>query len=156
MNADQGLFDSLFHSTAVVGLNTSAMIEAAIVGRPVYTITTPENAGGQGGTIHFRYLLIENGGVVWTSSSFEEHLRQLAAAPERADETVQRSQGFLSVFVRPHGLHVPAATLMADEIERTAALDKRPRRAPLWHHPLRWSLDAAVRAGFDPSLKQYR
>ena len=64
MNADQGLFDSLFHSAAAVGLNTSAMIEAAIVGRPVYTIAAPEFSGGQGGTLHFGYLLTENGGIV--------------------------------------------------------------------------------------------
>jgi hypothetical protein len=31
MNADQGLYDSLHHSNAVVGLNTSAMIEAGIL-----------------------------------------------------------------------------------------------------------------------------
>jgi hypothetical protein len=152
MNADQSLFDSLYHSTAVVGLNTSAMIEAAIVGRAVYTITTPEFAGGQRGTLHFRYLLIENGGVVSMSESFEEHLRQLAAAPGQAEQTGQRGRRFLACFVRPRGLDVPAATIMVEEIERAMSFRKRPQRAPLWHFPLRWGLDAAVRAGFDASL----
>jgi hypothetical protein len=152
MNADHGLFDSLFHSAAVVGLNTSAMIEAAIVGRPVYTIAAPEFAGGQGGTLHFGYLLTENGGIVSMSESFDEHFRQLAAAPEQASETVQRSQRFLAGFVRPHSLTTPASTVMVDEIERAGSLRKRPYQAPLWHYPLRWGLDVAVRAGFDPSL----
>ena len=38
MNADQGLFDSLHHSSAVVGLNTSAMIEAGILEKPVLSL----------------------------------------------------------------------------------------------------------------------
>ena len=33
-------FDSMYHAAAVVGINTSAMIETAIVGRPVHTIRT--------------------------------------------------------------------------------------------------------------------
>lgn len=154
MNADQGLFDSLFHSTAVVGLNTSAMIEAAIVGRPVYTITAPEFAGGQGGTLHFWYLLAGNGGIVWTSESFDEHVRQLEAAPEGPLETVRRSRDFLARFVRPRGLEEAASAIMVEEIERAASARKRPAGAPLWHYPLRWGLDAAVRAGFDPSLRR--
>ena len=83
MNADQGLYDSLFHSVAVVGLNTSAMIEAAIVGRPVYSIVTDESAGGQVGTLHFQHLLVENGGVVSVSPSFDEHVKQIHRAPDR-------------------------------------------------------------------------
>ena len=53
INADQTLFDTLHHSAAAVGLNTSAQLEAAIAGRPVLTILAPEFAAGQQGTIHF-------------------------------------------------------------------------------------------------------
>jgi hypothetical protein len=35
-------FDSMFHTAAVVGLNTSALLESAIVDRPVFTILLPE------------------------------------------------------------------------------------------------------------------
>ena len=41
-------FDSLWHSTAVVGLNTSAFIEAGIVGRPVLTILLPKSGSRKG------------------------------------------------------------------------------------------------------------
>jgi hypothetical protein len=155
IGGDQGLFDSLHHAVAVVGLNTSAMIEAAIVGRAVYTITTPEFSGGQGGTLHFWHLLVDNGGVVARSESFEEHVPQLAAAPTHVEETRLRSERFLASFVRPRGLDLPASSVMVDEIERAIAVAKQPRRSPLWHYPVRWGLDAAVRAGFDPSLKRY-
>lgn len=156
MNADQALFDSLFHSDAVVGLNTSAMIEAAIVGRPVFTIAVPEFAGGQDGTLHFRYLLVNNGGVVTASESFEEHVRQLQAAPSRAAETLDRSRRFLHDFVRPRGMDTPASRIMVEEIVRAGALRKRHDRSPFWHYPVRWGFQAALRAGFDPSLNRLR
>ena len=145
LNADRGLYDSLTHATAVVGLNTSAMIEAAIVGRPVYTIAASEFTGGQRGTLHFWYLLIENGGVVTMAGSFEEHVRQLAAAQEDEPATRERSRRFLQDFVRPRGVDVPVGGAMAEEIERVGHLSKRPRRAAPWHYPIRWGLSAAMK-----------
>ena len=46
--ARQNYFDSIHHSAAVVGINTSAQIEAAIVGRPVYTILDARVRGHPG------------------------------------------------------------------------------------------------------------
>jgi hypothetical protein len=125
LQADQRLYDSLFHAEAAVGLNTSAMIEAAILGRPVFTIRTTEFAGGQSGTLHFHYLLAENGGVVTVADSLDEHRRQLEAAPAAAAATAERSRRFLGEFVRPRGLELEAAPVMVDEIERAAALRRR-------------------------------
>ena len=156
MNADQGLYDSLFHSVAVVGLNTSAMIEAAIVGRPVYSIVTDESAGGQIGTLHFQHLLVENGGVVSVSPSFDEHVKQIHRAPDESVEIAVRSRRFLQEFVRPRGMDVAASEIMVGEIERAGSLRKRPRPAPLWHYPLRWAFNAALAAGFDPTLSATR
>ena len=146
VQADQGLYDSIHHSAAVVGLNTSAMIEAAIVGRPVLTVAAPEFAGGQQGTLHFWYLLVEHGGVVTMASGFEEHVRQLAAALTGDSAARERGRRFAESFVRPHGLGRPAAPIMVDEIERAAATGKRPRRSPMWHYPLRWTLRATARS----------
>jgi hypothetical protein len=145
MNADQSLYDSLYHSAAVVGLNTSAMIEAAIVERPVYTITLPEYAGCQAGTVHFGYVLAERGGTVSVSSTFQEHLQQLSQAPHATGETRERARRFLASFVRPHGLDTPASRIMVDEIERAASLQKTRAGAPLWHAPVRWGLQAMLR-----------
>jgi hypothetical protein len=150
MNADHTLFDSLVHSRAVVGLNTSAIIEAAITERPIFTITPPEMAACQGGTLHFAYVLMENGGIVSASRDFDEHIQQLAGAPNDQPVVSARSREFLSSFVRPHGLDVPASIVMVEEIERAASMRKLPRTTPLWHHLVRWGLQAALRAGFDP------
>jgi hypothetical protein len=144
MNSDRGLFDSLYHATAAVGLNTSAMIEAAIVGRPVFTIAEPEFAGGQTGTLHFWYLLVENGGVVVKSEGFDQHVAQLTQAPQHEAETMARSQRFLNHFVRPHGLDAPVAPVMVDAIERAAGVPKRRSRSAPWHYAVRWALFAGL------------
>ena len=75
-------YDTLAHSAAVVGINTTAMIEAAIVGKSVLTVLAPEFV--QEGTLHFHYLLEENGGFLHVASSLEEHVAQLAAGAGRA------------------------------------------------------------------------
>ncbi len=148
MNADQGLYDSLHHAAAVVGLNTSAMIEAAIVGRGVYTIAAEEFAGGQGGTLHFQYLLVEHGGVVRLASSFAEHVSQLAAGVSGDPAALERCRRFVESFARPRGLDRPAAPIMVDEIELTARIRKRRRSGSPWHYPLRLALLAAAKARF--------
>jgi hypothetical protein len=74
-------FDSLHHSAAVVGINTSAMIEAAIIGRPVLSFVADRFAGTQEGTLHFHYLLPENGGFLRMARSVAEHVEQLQAPP---------------------------------------------------------------------------
>src|SRR5207248_1363799 len=67
-------YDSIHHSAAVVGLNTTAMIEAAIVGRPVLTVLDPEYEAVQHGTLHFRYLLETGGGVLRVAETLSEHV----------------------------------------------------------------------------------
>ena len=117
-NADVVLYDTVYHSAAIVGLNTSAEIEAAIVGRPVFTIVD-SNARGQEGTLHFHYLLRANGGHVELAGDFDEHRLQLAAALAGRDDRT-RIGIFVRRFVRPHGLDVPVAPIVADAIEALA------------------------------------
>jgi hypothetical protein len=145
IQADQGLYDSLHHCAAVVGLNTSAMIEAAIVGRPVLTIAADEFLGGQQGTLHFWYLLQENGGIVTLAHSIDEHTAQLARELAGDSGVAERSRRFVERFVRPRGLDKPAAPIMVDEVERVGRLSKRPRMTAPWMYPARWLLLAAAR-----------
>lgn len=114
-------FDSLFHARAVVGINTSAMIEAAILGRPVHTVLDPAFAASQRGTLHFRYLLPENGGFVRASATLDEHVERLAADLSGADEELRAATAaFVARFLRPSGLDRPAAPILADAIEDLA------------------------------------
>jgi hypothetical protein len=121
-------FDSLYHSAVVVGINTTAMIEAAVVGRAVHTILAPEFAESQVGTRHFAYLREVAGGVVRTAHSFDEHRDQLALALAGGDaEGERRRVEFLRAFVRPHGLERPALPYLVAEIEGVAALGPAPK-----------------------------
>jgi hypothetical protein len=120
-------FDSLHYSAAVVGVNTSALIEAAIVGRRTYTFLLPELRETQEGTLHFHYLVRENGGPLVVGHDLDEHTALLAEGlAEPPDPDWNRP--FLERFVRPHGLGVPGAPLLADDLERLAAAEAR---APL-------------------------
>ena len=119
MNADPTLLDTVHHSAAVVGLNTSAQLEAGILGRPVLTILAPEFEEGQQGTLHFSYLLKEHGGFVDVAPDFEVHRRQLAAAVA-GDYDRQAIRSFIEQFLRPNGIDRPATPFMVRAIEEFA------------------------------------
>jgi hypothetical protein len=115
-------FDAMYHSAAVVGVNTSGMIESAILGRAVHTLLLDHYRGSQEQTLHFHYLLEENGGPVRVAASLGEHERQLLASLEApADELRRRSLPFVERFVRPFGLDEPASPRLVAEIEDLAA-----------------------------------
>ena len=111
-------FDSMYHCAAVVGINTSAMIESAIVGRTVHTILDPAFATTQEGTHHFRYLLPSNGGFLRVASSLDEHVTQLADTLRDPEAGRPALDAFVRAFVRPHGLTTPATPLVVEALER--------------------------------------
>jgi hypothetical protein len=117
--AKSDYYDSMYHARAAVGINTSALIELAIVGRPAFTLLDPEFRDTQEGTLHFAHLTDTAGGILTTASTPDEHVDQLVAALASPNGRVDHS-AFLHSFVRPHGLDRPAAPLLADEIERLA------------------------------------
>src|SRR4029079_9670777 len=104
----QDYFDSLFHSAAVVGVNTTAMIEAAIVGRTVHAVLADEFQDTQGGTLHFRYLLSENGGFLRVAGSLQDQAQQVAETVQSPEIGRDACARFVERFVRPHGKDVPA------------------------------------------------
>lgn len=126
-DAKAGYFDSIHHAAAVVGINTTGMIEAGIVGRASFTLLAPEFSATQGGTLHFAHLTAP--GFLRTATTVEEHHSQLAAelaAPSSAATLAP----FIEQFVRPFGLDTPSTPRVADAIEALA----HARRAPAtWH-----------------------
>ena len=96
-------YDAIAHSAVVVGINTSALIEAAIAGKSVLTVADAEYAGTQRGTLHYHYLLHENGGFLREAHSLEEHVAQLAAALAGRDADAEQTRRFVASFVRPLG-----------------------------------------------------
>lgn len=111
----QDLFHAIFHSAAVVGINTSVMIEAAIIGRRVFTVETGEFARGQSETMHFNYLLSERGGIATAARSLDEHCQQLGHALDGEQRTPDYTD-FIERFVRPAGLRQPASRVLAAKL----------------------------------------
>ena len=116
-------FDSIYHSAAVVGINTSAQIESAVVGRPVHTVLADEFKETQQGTLHFQYL---KDGHLWVGQTLDEHLDQLEESL-RGREDDGRNERFLLAFVRPRGLDVAATPLYVETLEE---LGSEPRPEP--------------------------
>jgi hypothetical protein len=132
-------FESLHYSAAVAGLNTSAFLEAAIVGRPVHTILTPEFAENQLGTLHFHYLLTVGGGVLEVSRSFDEHHDQLAESLRNPGRRAAVTRQFVREFIRPRGLSAPATQVLCDAVDDVARLPQpAPERTPAHLVALRW------------------
>ena len=138
-------FDSLYHSGAVAGLNTSAFIEAGIVGRDVLAILPPEYANNQEGTIHFRYLLTPGASLLTISRSFDEHFAQLGEALRRPAGTVDRHRAFLETFVRPNGLEQPSTPVFVQAVEElpTCAVERASDVA--WSRWRRKAFSSALR-----------
>jgi hypothetical protein len=110
--------DTLTHCSAVVGMNTTAMIEAACLGKSVMTVLVPEFA--QETTLHFHYLLAENGGFLHVAADLDEHIRQLGSVLDEDAEGAELRRRFVESFVRPRGLDLPAAPIAAEAIEELA------------------------------------
>jgi hypothetical protein len=119
--AKDDYYDSMYYSAAVVGLNTSAFIEASVVGKPVHTVLLPEiSTDNQEGTIHFHYLLTVNGGLLRAARSLEEHAALLAGSLAGDGGGDAKAAAFAAGFVRPFGADVPATPRFVDAVERAA------------------------------------
>jgi len=113
-------FDSIYHSVAVVGVNTTAQIESAIVGRRVFTVLAPEFRNTQEGTLHFRHLREVNGGLVHVARDLDEHVTQLEKAVHETAANDERCRRFVEAFVRPHGVDQAATPRLVDALEGLA------------------------------------
>ena len=143
-------FDALYYSSAVIGLVTSSFLEAAIVGRPVLTLTLPEYRMHQEEMIHFRYLMEVEGGLLHMAPDFDTHFRQLAEAVALDGARDERNRRFLSAFIRPDGLDRPATPAFADALERlhhAGAPASPPIEWAAWLQPIVVPMAAWSRAG---------
>ena len=129
----------MYHSAAVVGINTTAEIESAIVGRGVYTVLAPEFRDTQEGTLHFQHLRRADGGLVHVADErrgapASSWTRRCAARTT----TTARCRRFVEAFVRPHGLDVPATPQLVEALEALAARAPSPVERPaVWAPCLR-------------------
>jgi hypothetical protein len=95
-------FDSIAHADAVVGVNTSALIESVILDRPALAFPGPRFRSTQEELPHFR-LLVSQSGAVKTSASVDEHLSELSVALHSPVRDADARRRFVETFIRPHG-----------------------------------------------------
>lgn len=139
-------FDSLYHSGAVVGVNTSGFIEAGIVGKRTFTLATHHFRSTQEGTLHFHYLT--QGGLLETANTFDEHLTQLTRALTKPEETQAEIRAFVASFVRPNGLTKPATPILVGAILSAKDLAAEPWEVPAYSPLIRalfWPVSVPVR-----------
>ena len=138
-------FDSIYHSAAMVGINTTAQIEGAILGRPVHTVLADDFRLTQEGTLHFHYLEDGAAGELIVGRTFAEHAAQLGQSL-RGEFDRDRNERFLRWFVRPLGLEMSGSEQLAgaiDELCRQPA--PQPDRGPALRRPVRFALRPAAR-----------
>ena len=142
LDARSEYYDSMHHAHAVVGVNTSALIESGIVGRLVYSFHVPELSGTQEGTLHFRHL--KRGGLLQLADTLDQHVDQLARSFGSTESDRQRVRDFIRLFVRPYGLDEPATPRVVQAVEEQAALGSTPSPVPAHVRALRRTLAMAV------------
>jgi hypothetical protein len=134
-------FDSMYHAIAVVGVNTSAMIESGIVGRLVFTVDAEEFSATQEGTLHFQHLKNVEGGLVRKAAHLDEHVAQLAGVLSGGSGKNAAAIGFVRAFIRPYGLDVAATPRVVSELEGFAA---QPSTVSARQGAAAWLLRAAL------------
>ena len=117
--AKQDYYNSIYHSTAVVGVNTSAILEAAILDKPCLTMSIAQYGFKQSERGHFRHLL--NADFMEVTHSFPEAASVIAGILAGKDSKKAQRHRFVLDFIRPCGLDRPASEIIAKAIESIAS-----------------------------------
>ena len=115
-------FDALHHASAVVAINSTALLEATILDRPAHTVALPELRSLQRDLLHYHYLLPANGGFLREAQTLEEHAQLLADDIASPEAFADRRRRFVGSFIRPHGLEEASTPRLVAEIERLAGV----------------------------------
>lgn len=110
-------YDSLYHAAcAVVGVNTSSVIETVIADKPVVALLTDYYRKTQIETQHFQQLLEIN--AVASAGNLDEAIKFLKQLADGRDEWQVARAAFVKKYIRPYGRDESAGERAADEIER--------------------------------------
>lgn len=116
-------FNTLSYATAVVGVNTSAFLEAAIADRPCLSIVSDRHREGQVERGHFQHLL--KGQFIETVPDYAGAVNALGEVLDGRDARRGLRRRFVESFVRPWGIQRRAGEVVAEAIVGTARNGKR-------------------------------
>ena len=111
-------YDTLIHSDFLLGINTSAMLEAIILDRPVVSYLTDEFKKTQSDAQHFQELVAEN--TMEITKDPEEFAKIASKLLAGVDNMREQRKRFIKKFIRPNGRDMSAGEHAADEIEKLA------------------------------------
>jgi hypothetical protein len=129
--AKSHLYNTLYHSAGMIGLNTSMFLEAAILGRPgltFYSSPQAELAADNGRAasarhaeyLHFRYLL--DGGFLEVVEDAPGCAAKMLAILNGRDDKQAVRQAFVQSFLRPAALDRPARQVAVEALEKIAGV----------------------------------
>jgi hypothetical protein len=128
------LLNTLYHAAAIVGLNTSVFLEAAVLNRPGLILVGRDHGDSalRRHTEFPHFQLLANGSflnVVEDEQACAEAVLQIVRGHD-PQQDVRRA--FVRRFIRPHGLDLPASRVAVNLFERLVASDPalctRPER----------------------------
>ncbi|HEB73571.1 MAG TPA: hypothetical protein ENI77_13265 [Nitrospirae bacterium] len=114
-SSERDYYYQLKYCEAVVGINTSALLEAAIVDKPCVTILSDKYKYTQFGLGHFHHLL--NGGFMEISDDLDKAVAIIANITDGIDSRKVERNKFVKEFIRPHGLNKEVGEITGDYIE---------------------------------------
>lgn len=107
--------DAVMHSVAAFGINTSGMLDAIIMDRPVLSVLVNEYQKTQQESMHFQHLLRSRAlHVLWQPELIGDALAEILDGHDRTKLARRR---FVATFVRPFGIELPAGDAAAVAIE---------------------------------------
>ena len=114
------LYNGIAHAVAVVGLNTSLFLEAAIVGVPCVALLfrAGEAPAVTSSFVHFSYLL--EGRFVEIAADEGDAAAVVHRIATEGDHRAEERRAFVEMFIRPHGIERPAAEVAAECVLATA------------------------------------
>jgi hypothetical protein len=149
-------YDSIFHCALVVGINTSGMIEAGILGKSVYTVLFDESAETQEGTLHFHHLTSVSGGLLHVARELPEHVAMLSSSLHRSSgEKDPRSVAFIAGFVRPPDLKQPPTEVFVGAIEALTSANGRQAEAATYKRTMTRAAAAPLLVFCVPDFLEY-
>jgi hypothetical protein len=114
----QDYFNVVSAATAVFGLNTTALLEAVVAGRPCITLLSEEYRMAQTATGHFRHLLA--GDFMELARNYDEIADAILKIRAGVDVKAQQRRQFRTSFLRPCGPETPASIVVVELLESLA------------------------------------
>lgn len=108
-------YDTLMHSSLVFGINTSAMLDAMLLGKPVIALYKDQYTATQVEMYHFNSLL--HMGAIEFAKTPDEIRKAILDIFEGRDVRKEKRERFIRDFIRPRGIKISANEVIADEIE---------------------------------------